>query len=261
MSEVNLKGLGVALITPFTRDGLVDFEALSRLVNFQIENGTSYIVALGTTAETPTLTGIEKADVAQSPHYGQCAEQAGQCPEIKISQILPVRQNDAGCDDRRAQGDDKHQIDAYELFQPSDKNHISTSFPEISTVSIAENNRFVNRNRRDRHADSVHSFACRASDPAHFRHSPKIHCLLDGHMDHRSTFRRAGVGAGCLLRRSARLRHHAGADVFRRSDFRLRHRGHLLGDAGDIGGAGDYFEKKVKTKNLVKEWLNEYKKI
>ena len=63
MSEVNLKGLGVALITPFTRDGLVDFEALSQLVNFQIENGTSYIVALGTTAETPTLTDKEKVDV------------------------------------------------------------------------------------------------------------------------------------------------------------------------------------------------------
>jgi 4-hydroxy-tetrahydrodipicolinate synthase len=66
MSKVNLKGLGVALITPFTKDGLVDFEALSRLVNFQIKNGTSYIVALGTTAETPTLTGKEKADVVES---------------------------------------------------------------------------------------------------------------------------------------------------------------------------------------------------
>ena len=65
MSEVNFKGLGVALITPFTKDGLVDFEALSQLVNFQIENGTSYIVALGTTAETPTLTGKEKADVVE----------------------------------------------------------------------------------------------------------------------------------------------------------------------------------------------------
>lgn len=65
MSEVNLKGLGVALITPFTRDGLVDFEALARLVNFQVENGTSYIVALGTTAETPTLTRKEKAEVVE----------------------------------------------------------------------------------------------------------------------------------------------------------------------------------------------------
>lgn len=63
MSEVNLKGLGVALITPFTTDGSIDFEALRRLVNFQIENGTSYIVALGTTAETPTLSSKEKDDV------------------------------------------------------------------------------------------------------------------------------------------------------------------------------------------------------
>lgn len=63
MSEVNLRGLGVALITPFKVDGSIDFEALSRLVNFQIENGTSYIVALGTTAETPTLSGKEKKEI------------------------------------------------------------------------------------------------------------------------------------------------------------------------------------------------------
>ena len=68
MSEVNFKGLGVALITPFTKDGLVDFEALSQLVNFQIENGTSYIVALGTTAETPTLTDKEKSEVVECIH-------------------------------------------------------------------------------------------------------------------------------------------------------------------------------------------------
>ena len=65
MSEVNFKGLGVALITPITKDGLVDFEALSLLVNFQIENGTSYIVALGTSAETPTLTDKVKSEVVE----------------------------------------------------------------------------------------------------------------------------------------------------------------------------------------------------
>jgi 4-hydroxy-tetrahydrodipicolinate synthase len=65
MSKVNLKGLGVALITPFNEEGLVDFEALSRLLDFQLENGTDYIVALGTTAETPTLSKKEKEEVVR----------------------------------------------------------------------------------------------------------------------------------------------------------------------------------------------------
>lgn len=63
MSKVDLKGLGVALITPFKEDGSVDYVALSRLVEFHLESGTDYIVALGTTAETPTLSKKEKADV------------------------------------------------------------------------------------------------------------------------------------------------------------------------------------------------------
>ncbi|MEA5129122.1 MAG: 4-hydroxy-tetrahydrodipicolinate synthase [Proteiniphilum sp.] len=65
MSKVDLKGLGVALITPFKEDSSVDFEALSRLVQFHLESGTDYIVALGTTAETPTLSKKEKSDVVR----------------------------------------------------------------------------------------------------------------------------------------------------------------------------------------------------
>lgn len=65
MSKVNLRGLGVALITPFNEDGSIDFEALSRLLDYQLENGTDYIVALGTTAETPTLSKKEKADIVR----------------------------------------------------------------------------------------------------------------------------------------------------------------------------------------------------
>lgn len=66
MPKLNLTGLGVALITPFKEDGSVDYEALDRLVDFQLDNGTDYIVALGTTAETPTLTGQEKRDVVDA---------------------------------------------------------------------------------------------------------------------------------------------------------------------------------------------------
>lgn len=52
--------MGVALITPFCEDESVDYDALSRLVDYQIQNGTDYLVVLGTTAETPTLTEDEK---------------------------------------------------------------------------------------------------------------------------------------------------------------------------------------------------------
>ncbi len=65
MSKVNFRGLGVALITPFKEEGSVDFEALSRLLDFQLANGTDYIVALGTTAETPTLSGKEKVEIVR----------------------------------------------------------------------------------------------------------------------------------------------------------------------------------------------------
>jgi len=57
--------MGVALITPFKNDESVDFDALARLVEYQIKNGTDYLVVLGTTAETPTLTEQEKEDVTR----------------------------------------------------------------------------------------------------------------------------------------------------------------------------------------------------
>ena len=53
-------GTGTALITPFNDDKSVDIAALKQLVDFQIENGVEYIVVLGTTAETVTLTAEEK---------------------------------------------------------------------------------------------------------------------------------------------------------------------------------------------------------
>lgn len=56
----NLKGTGVALITPFKEDKSVDVEALKNLVEYQIENNIDYIVVLGTTAESATLSTEEK---------------------------------------------------------------------------------------------------------------------------------------------------------------------------------------------------------
>ena len=63
MADINLKGMGVALITPFKDDESVDYDALSKLVDYQVQNGTDYLVVLGTTAETPTLTEEEKKKI------------------------------------------------------------------------------------------------------------------------------------------------------------------------------------------------------
>jgi len=60
-----LKGVGVALVTPFNEDLSVDFESLTKLVDYNIENGTSYLVVLGTTAEAATLSSDEKKQVVE----------------------------------------------------------------------------------------------------------------------------------------------------------------------------------------------------
>lgn len=58
-----LKGVGVALVTPFNEDLSVDFESLTKLIEYNIENGTNYLVVLGTTAEAATLSSEEKKQV------------------------------------------------------------------------------------------------------------------------------------------------------------------------------------------------------
>ena len=61
--KAKLSGMGVALITPFKDDDSVDFEALTRLVDYQIKSGTDYLVVLGSTAEAATLTEAEKDEI------------------------------------------------------------------------------------------------------------------------------------------------------------------------------------------------------
>src|SRR5690606_9536745 len=58
-----LKGAGVALVTPFDADGAIDFEALGNLIEYQITEGMDYLVSLGTTGETATLTSEERKHV------------------------------------------------------------------------------------------------------------------------------------------------------------------------------------------------------
>lgn len=57
------KGLGIALVTPFTSDGAVDYTALKRLLEYQIDNGADFLCILATTGETPTLTADEKQKI------------------------------------------------------------------------------------------------------------------------------------------------------------------------------------------------------
>jgi 4-hydroxy-tetrahydrodipicolinate synthase len=59
-----LQGTGVALVTPFGPDQSIDFDALGRLIEHVIAGGADYLVALGTTAETPTLSPAEKERLA-----------------------------------------------------------------------------------------------------------------------------------------------------------------------------------------------------
>ena len=60
-----LKGLGVALVTPFNEDLSIDFDSLTKLVEYNIANGTDFLVVLGTTAETATLSKAEQAQVIE----------------------------------------------------------------------------------------------------------------------------------------------------------------------------------------------------
>ena len=57
------RGLGIALITPFKADFSVDYEALGKLVDYQIDNGADFLCILATTGETPCLTAEEKTNI------------------------------------------------------------------------------------------------------------------------------------------------------------------------------------------------------
>ena len=60
-----LSGTGVALITPFKKDSTVDFNSLEKLINNVLDGGVEYVVTLGTTGETSTLTKSERVDVLE----------------------------------------------------------------------------------------------------------------------------------------------------------------------------------------------------
>lgn len=61
-----LSGTGVALITPFKQNSQVDFDALGKVIDYVIDGGVNYLITLGTTGETPTISKQEKFDII---HY------------------------------------------------------------------------------------------------------------------------------------------------------------------------------------------------
>ena len=65
MARNIFKGLGIALITPFTTDGAVDYVALKRLIEYQMMNGADFLCILATTGETPCLTADEKQRIKE----------------------------------------------------------------------------------------------------------------------------------------------------------------------------------------------------
>ena len=65
MARNIFKGLGIALVTPFTADGQVDYQSLKRLLEYQIDNGADFLCILATTGETPCLTQQEKDNITQ----------------------------------------------------------------------------------------------------------------------------------------------------------------------------------------------------
>ena len=95
------KGLGIALITPFKEDGSVDYDALIRLVDYQLSNGADFFCILATTGETPTLTKEEKQKIkdlvvdyvqARVPILMGCGgyNTAAVVEELKIDGVLSV---------------------------------------------------------------------------------------------------------------------------------------------------------------------------
>ena len=69
MAQNIFKGLGIALVTPFTADGEVDYTSLKRLIDYQLQNGADFLCIQATTGETPCLTVDEKAQIKLRGEY------------------------------------------------------------------------------------------------------------------------------------------------------------------------------------------------
>ncbi|HUI43767.1 MAG TPA: 4-hydroxy-tetrahydrodipicolinate synthase [Terriglobia bacterium] len=95
----DIRGCGTALVTPFGRDGSVDFDALRSLVRFQLREGIHFLVPCGTTGETPTLDPDEYLAVIRAV----VGEVKGRVPVIagatgnNTRKLVEVAREAAGC--------------------------------------------------------------------------------------------------------------------------------------------------------------------
>lgn len=93
MKSKDISGLGVALATPFKADKSIDYAALERLLEHVVEGGADFAVALGSTAETPTLTAAEKEKVRRfvvekiSGRIPLVAGMGGNCTAALVDEI------------------------------------------------------------------------------------------------------------------------------------------------------------------------------
>ena len=92
-----IKGMGVALVTPFNKDESVDYSALAKIVDYNIENGTDYLVVLGTTGESATLSIDEQEEVKKT------IEKANR---NRIPLVLGIGGNDTASVARKVQSTD-----------------------------------------------------------------------------------------------------------------------------------------------------------
>ncbi len=105
----NLKGMGVALITPFKKDKSIDVEALKKIVQFQIKNNTDYLIVLGTTGEYATLTSEEREIVKSTI----IEENAG-----KLPLVLGIGGNNTAAVAEQLQTEDSSGFDAILSVSP-----------------------------------------------------------------------------------------------------------------------------------------------
>jgi 4-hydroxy-tetrahydrodipicolinate synthase len=94
-----LKGTGVALVTPFGPDQEIDFEGLKKLVSFQVDNGIDYLVILGTTGESPTISKKEKqqiTDCIKTENNGRLPLVLGIGGNHTLEVAETIRQQDLG---------------------------------------------------------------------------------------------------------------------------------------------------------------------
>lgn len=103
MIQTKLRGMGVALITPFKEDESIDYNALLRMVDYLVRNNTDFLCVLGTTAETPTLTEEEKKTIKK-----MVVERVNG----KIPIVLGVGGNDTRAVERSLKNDDYKGVNA-----------------------------------------------------------------------------------------------------------------------------------------------------